>query len=359
MNATENHASNPADELQAFVTHALNKKLDTVAIWHTLRSAGWKDRDIGAAISATSLDMPVPLPRSKGGAIEAFYHLSLFTCMYVSAVSLILMLFHLIDLTLVDPTEDTWKERFSHGSIRSSISVLVVFFPLYLFLVWQIGRKVSALQLVSGGVVERWLTYLTLFIIAMTILIDGSTLIYMFLEGGLSARFLLKALSLLIVVGGGFVFLWLGTFQWNTTRPTVQTEWIRRLMLVGSIALVVATVVWAGVTIDSPQTLWRKGLDSERIDDLQYIATAIGRHYEDHGQLPADLETLDLNEDRLIDPESGAPYAYQILGEREYQLQAEFSLAQELDDYDYYTRSSWEHPAGVHTFVLEVKADEE
>ena len=77
--------STDQSEIGAFVEHARSCGMEYGAIRHLLLSAGWKEKEIATVFAAETLQMPIPLAHGKGGAREAFYHLSAFTCLYVAA----------------------------------------------------------------------------------------------------------------------------------------------------------------------------------------------------------------------------------------------------------------------------------
>src|SRR5262249_32832637 len=70
------------NDLSRFIQHARERGFDHAAIFELLRSAGWKDQEIGAAIAATELAMPIPERPGVGSARDAFYHLLAFTALY-------------------------------------------------------------------------------------------------------------------------------------------------------------------------------------------------------------------------------------------------------------------------------------
>jgi len=214
---------NRAEELVAFVAHARDRNMEYETIRHMLLSSGWKDKEIANVFAAHELEVPIPAARRKGGAREAFFHLTAFTCMYVAAVSLIIMLFNLVNLSISDPLDSDWETDWSRSSVRSAVSTLVVFFPLCVVFNWLVRRETRRGAIMSGGTVERWLTYLTLFVVVMTVLAEASTLIYLLLEGEMTARVLIKGCILFAVVGSAFAYLWIGTYQWSAkTKSAVQ-----------------------------------------------------------------------------------------------------------------------------------------
>lgn len=223
QNKREGQVKNSADtsnkrgqELDSFIRHAREQKMSDEMIRHLLMSRGWKDKEICTGFASVALEFPIPVSREKGGAREAFFHLSAFTCLYVSAVAFIIMIFNLLDVTIPDATREYWSDEWSYTTIRSTLSTVVVFFPLYLVFTWFIHQDVSCGKIVVGGGVERWLTYLTLFVIVMTILIDASALIFWFLEGEMTMRLLLKAFVLFAVMCGAFAYVWWGATKWST-----------------------------------------------------------------------------------------------------------------------------------------------
>ncbi len=181
-----------------------------------LLSNGWKDKTIcNCFASLLSLELPVPKSREKGGAREAFFYLSTFACLYVSAVAFVILLFNLIEISIPDALQPAWDNDWIYSSIRSSLSTVVVFFPLYLLFSWLIHRDTQCGRMTSGGGVQRWLTYLTLFVIVMTILIDAASLLFWLLEGEMTIRLLLKATVLFAVMLGVFVYIWRGSLEWS------------------------------------------------------------------------------------------------------------------------------------------------
>ncbi len=222
MKNTTDPTNDPGNEVECFIKHAHEQNMSDEMIRHLLLSSGWKDKEICNYLASVSLKLPIPKSREKGGAREAFFHLSAFTCLYVSAVCFIIMVFSLIDVAIPDATQVFWEEE-AYSLIRLALSLVVVFFPLYLLFNWFIQRDVRSGKAVAGGGVQRWLTYLTLFVIVMTILIDAATLIYWLLEGEMTIRLMLKAIVLFTVMCGAFAYVWWGTIEWSKKSMTAAS----------------------------------------------------------------------------------------------------------------------------------------
>lgn len=142
------------------------------------------------------------MPRS--GPRSVFMYVVNFLTLYLSAIGMAILTWGLADHWFQDPLE-----RFSSypsGAIRTGIAMVVVAYPTFLFLSVSIRRKIAAGELPERSAIKRVLTYVTLFIIALTTIIDLITVIYQLLGGELTARSATKGLSILLIAG--FVFLY-------------------------------------------------------------------------------------------------------------------------------------------------------
>ncbi|MGH9379425.1 MAG: DUF5671 domain-containing protein [Thermoanaerobaculia bacterium] len=355
-----------SSELTAFVEHARERGLDPMAIRMLLLSAGWKERDIAQALSAQALELPIPAPPDTGGARDAFLHLLTFAAFYTAAVSLIVLFFTYIGLALPDPAVDhpTSLSPVLSG-IRRSLAALIVAFPLYLWLTRFLVREQRAKPEKATSGVRRWLTYLTLFVAAATLMCDLIVLVYHLLEGELSLRFLLKVVVLGVIAAATFVY-YLRTLR----APGAGGAGARLHLGFGSLAagLTAIAVIWGAIYIGSPAAGRTRRLDQRRVEHLQVIHNEVqdmtlGETRWTRGDrrmlrpLPQSLDEL-MRQARSVrpeirDPETGEPYGYQVLGEDRYRLCARFDRKRGER-----MQPRWNHPAGHHCFDLNVLQDE-
>jgi hypothetical protein len=136
------------------------------------------------------------------GPRNAFVYLLTFLTLYLSALGASMLTWGLADHWFRDPLD----EFVSNGPIRSGIAMLVVAFPLFLYLNVHVRRSLETGELAQRTLLKRVLTYLTLFLIAITAIIDLITVIYLFLGGELTARSLVRGAGILLIAG--FVFLY-------------------------------------------------------------------------------------------------------------------------------------------------------
>lgn len=199
-------------KLTDFVAHAHKKGMDHATIRMLLLSNGWKEKDVAEALTAETLDMPIPVPPDRGGAREAFLHLLNFASFYTSIISVTVLFFTYINRLFPDPAVDPSYQYYADSDfsgIRWSLASVIVAFPLFLWISRILLREMRAAPEKAFSIIRRWLTYLTLFLAAITIMVDGMTLIYNLLNGELSVRFLAKVFVVLALAGLTFTYYFL------------------------------------------------------------------------------------------------------------------------------------------------------
>ena len=204
------------DALVPFVRDALVAGRSRADIAATLRQAGWTEEQTAAALGAfADLDYPVPVPRPSrvGSSKEVFQYLVLFVSLYLSVVYVGVLLFQLINLYLPDPADFDYAQRSSEEAIRWAIAVLIVSFPLFLYMSWFTGRMVRRDPMRRQSEARRALTFATLFIAVCMLIGDSVLLVYNLLSGELTTRFVLKSL-----VVGGLAGGVLGYYLWDLRR---------------------------------------------------------------------------------------------------------------------------------------------
>ncbi|CAN5882216.1 hypothetical protein BH23ACT12_BH23ACT12_06520 [soil metagenome] len=136
------------------------------------------------------------------GPRNVFVYLLNFLTLYLSAIGAALLTWGLADHWFEDPL-DTYVGA---GPIRSGIAMLVVAFPLFLYMNRLIGRSVGAGEMSERSMVKKVLTYITLFVLAITSIVDLIMIIYYFLGGDLTGRFAVRGVGILMIAG--FVFMY-------------------------------------------------------------------------------------------------------------------------------------------------------
>ncbi len=138
----------------------------------------------------------------ESGARNVFFYLLTFLTLYLSAIGTIMLTWGLADLWF----PDRLGYPGSGDGIRAGIAMVVVAFPAFMYLAAYVRRIIAPSEAGDRSLFKRILVYLTLFVVSITAIVDVIALIYNFLGGDLTGRFLVRASGILLVAG--FVFLY-------------------------------------------------------------------------------------------------------------------------------------------------------
>lgn len=300
----------------------------------------------------------------KSSPRDVFLNLLVIITLYTSASSFLALLFQYINILIPTPLESRW-DLFSYFSrARWAIAVLIVAFPIYALASRYLEKNYKREPEKRSLRIRKWLLYFTLFAAALIIMGDLISLIYNFLEGELTLRFILKILSILLVAGAIFFFYLLEIREQKTTRTI-------RYFIFSVISIVAITVIAGFFFVDSPREKRLRDLDERRMQDLQFIQAEIINHYLAKNILPETLGELRKDISIPTDPEIRMPYEYRILKENTFELCANFSLPSlplvgtekiaaprgAYDPYGQYDVSYWDHGAGRTCFAKEIDKD--
>jgi len=198
---------------------------------------------------------------------DFFLWLGAMAALYVATVSLITLLFQYINILF--PSALEYSDAYS-GAIRFSIAALVVVFPLFIFLMRVLHQALRKHPEKKELWVRKWLIFLTLFIAGVTIAIDLIVLVNTFLNGDLSSRFLWKALTILVVIGAGFLY-YAYELKGRWEQNAKQSVTIAGLVS----AVVIVAIVSGFFLIGSPTAQRLERLDAEKVNDLSNIQSQI------------------------------------------------------------------------------------
>lgn len=279
--------------------------------------------------------------------------------LFVSLPAFITLLFSVINLQFPDATDSYWQVDSYQSSIRYSIAILVIFFPAYLALT----RKVNKARRSEGELyhtLTKWLVYLALLIAGLIILGDLAMVVYTFLNGEITIRFILKALALLVVIGGASYYYALDA------RNHWQNKEKESVMIGGAtLALVLLCAGYGYSLIDSPSVAREVRLDEQQLSDLQDMQWRIEAYYQETASFPGDYEMLYTDFPVPVAPEGRESYEYKITGSDTYKLCATFAAATPESERSiakpsvtngdvYLQNQNWEHGVGRKCFERKI-----
>ena len=252
---------------------------------------------------------------------DFFLYIGAMATLYVSAFSLIALLFQYIE-TLFPDQLSYYYDPYS-TAIRLQLACLIVIFPVYLFITRLLNRELRVMPEKSNLGIRKWLIYITLFVAGIAVLGDLIVLLNTFLGGELTTRFILKILVVLVVVGSAFLY-----YFYDLKGKWEREQGLARI-IAGIVSLVVLASIVAGFFImGSPMKQRVLRFDQEKVNDLQSIQWQVVNLWQLKRSLPQSLDEL---EDPIsgfvvpIDSQTGEPYTYRVAGNLSFELCAVFN----------------------------------
>jgi len=291
---------------------------------------------------------------------DVFFHLLAIVALYASAFNLGNLLFQFINIYLPDPITPEPATSFL-GTIRSSLSFLVVSFPVYLWVSHRLEKDVSENPEKRNLRIRKWLLSLTLFLAALVIGGDLIALVQNYLNGELTLKIALKIAVVLAIAASIFRY-----YLWNLReeKPALSNFWMR-LFVWGVILATLASIVAGFIIAGSPETERLRRLDERRVQDLSQIQNYVTIYWQSEKALPGNLAELEttIGVEIPTDPETGAPYEYQVLEDLKFELCATFKTEETSPFPRYFVKEpatiidTWNHPAGYYCFERKINPE--
>lgn len=308
--------------------------------------------------SGVSLNFKKNLPR------DVFLHLFSMVTLYWSAISFITLCWQYINYFFPDILNLRYSSQSNVFSIRFSVASLIIIFPLFILASWYLNKIYKRETVVRESKIRKWLIYLTLFVASLVIIGDLVGVIYNFLGGDITIKFVLKALSVLFVAVAVF------GYYLDDVRKSEPSKHAKKFAVVCALVVLVG-VVGAFFIVGSPKSARLAQFDQQKINDLQNIQWQVVNYWQRKGQMPKILSDL---QDSIsgyavpTDPATNQPYEYILedAASLKFQLCASFNLPSDqqvpkpLSAYpvrDGEMSQNWEHAAGRVCFERQIDRD--
>jgi hypothetical protein len=159
--------------------------------------------------------------------------------------------------------------------------------------------------------VRRWALVLTLFIAALSMIIDLVILVHSFLNGdAITAAFILKVLVVLAVAAVAFMHFIADYWGYWESYPARG-----RSVGIAALVLVLLSVAAGFFILGTPAHARLVRFDQQKVSDLQNIQSEIVNYYQQKQTLPISLSDLNNSLSYFIvptDAQTGQPYAYRV-----------------------------------------------
>jgi hypothetical protein len=296
---------------------------------------------------------------------HVFLHLFAIVMLYLSTASFVTLAFQYINILLPDKLSQIgyYQITYSYDLIRFAISSIIIVFPTLILISWLLNRNYKKDLAVRDMKIRKWLIYFTVFLAGLVIIGDLISIIWNFLGGEITIRFILKSLAVLFT--SGLIF---GYYLWDVRREFPSTNAKLKYFVWPVSGLILAVVITGFFLIGSPQQERTRRFDEERVYNLQSIQSEIVNYWVKKRVLPENLSILENSITGYkvpTDPQTDNSYEYNIKGLEKFELCAVFGLtsdsinlepapvAMTRGDYN----QNWQHETGKVCFERTIDKD--
>jgi hypothetical protein len=292
------------------------------------------------------MDRPKTEPR------DVFMYLLAMSALYVSVYAVITLLFQYVNLFFPDPLDSA---GYVSETIRWELAELIILFPVYFLSTSVVEREAASDPGKATMRIRRWMLCMTLFLAGLLILGDLVCLIYKFLGGELTARFLLKVTAIVAVAGAIFAY------YRSALRRSGKISIRERPFAIAAGSAIAAIVAVGVFSAGSPFRARLLSFDEDRIKNLEAIQTEIVSYWRAKDRLPGTAAELNDSISGFTvpnDPQSHRAYDYRVTGAHSFELCAEFNLPGDQNRTHPYGAGEhlggWIHNAGHACFVRNI-----
>ncbi|MCF7795145.1 DUF5671 domain-containing protein [Patescibacteria group bacterium] len=262
----------------------------------------------------------------KHQAQFVFYYLLSLISLGAMAIGLGIIVFEVLDKVFIDVS----NSYFSMQALKTAFSTLLISTPIYYICSHLLSKSIRKGELSLDSSLRKWLIYLILLVTSIVMLMWLVSILNSFLNGEMTSKFILKALTALIISAMIFSY-----YLYNIRQKVVKKkDKIKSTFFAVSLLIVVFALALATIYMESPQTTREKKIDENVLRNFDNINMNVNMYYNNNDEIPESLEELKSSSN--LNAYSGSSVSledidYNKLSETEYELCAEFKTSN-LDD---------------------------
>ena len=294
----------------------------------------------------------IPLHKYDTAAKHAFFYLVSFLSLGFVAYNVGALFFEIINHYF--PAElESWRNTLSQSNLKFSLASLITTAPVFFIITQLINSNLITARFNFESGIRKWITYIALFITTGFIIGDLISTIFNFLDGELTIRFFLKALTIFVIAGAIF-------YYYLTDIKSEKAHEKNQLWNMVFWGLVLIPFVWSLFLVESPKIARMKKLDQQIIDVIDDLQIEIYEFQKSYSRLPKSLKEVEKSTGKQKNGYvkkmiTDYQIRYRQTSEEKYQLCAKFTRANQRDkenERQYTHGSEWLHGAGNHCFDL-------
>lgn len=289
---------------------------------------------------------------------DVFLHLFNILTFYLSVIGFITLFIQYINALFPDPLN--YYMAGIGEAVRVSSSIVLIAVPSYLLTAWLLAKDLAVEPLKRELKLRKWLVYFTLFVSAVTIIVDLITFVYNFLSGEITTRFFLKILVVLIIASAVF-----GYYMWDLKRKELLSR-VPTILAGILLAVMLGSVIAGFFIIGTPATQRKRRFDEQRVQNLQMMQNQVINYWTQKGALPSDISFLNDSISGFVtptDPKTNQAFGYRIINQSTFELCADFETVNDnsksMLEGQYYDsfNQNWNHRAERTCFNRQIDSD--
>ena len=290
----------------------------------------------------------------KNSALDAFLNLLTHITLGWFAISLGQLLFAIIE-KMIGTVDRGYYYAAGNGAFSWPISSLIIITPIFLFASATVHKNYRAGKLSPNSPIYRWLTYFMLLIASLVIAGDLINIVNKLLDGEYTLNSMLKALTVLVIALGIFLYYWRDMKRTDYSKKDSVTTGAA----VAVVVITVASIITGLVVADSPAVAREKKMDRQRVNDLTSMYYDLNAEFAGH-ELPESLEGTSAKS--YIDPKTDNPYSYTKVDAQTYTVCTTFTHESSKDTRNYpgAVENKWaNHGEGEECYTVKISETDE
>ncbi len=259
------------------------------------------------------------------------------------------VIFQAINKFIADPNILPYGSDFNSEALKMAISALIISIPVYYLIMRYLAKSLVKGELDKESAIRRWLVYFILFVSSVVMIVWLIITISNFLNGELTSKFALKALTAIVIAGIIFSY-----YFYDVKREEIKPKnKVILTYLIATLVITVGSLIGSFFFVESPAEARDRKHDEKVLGQFTELDSALNTYYTKYNKLPDTLEqgmaeTPYLSLDKFKDPITGQAYEYKRLDNDTYELCADFKTDnRDIKDQAMYVYSDrWPHETG-------------
>jgi hypothetical protein len=239
--------------------------------------------------------------------------------------------------------------NFNSDLLKMAISALIISIPIYYLVMRYLSKSLVKGELDKESAIRRWLIYFILFVSSVVMIIWLIVTIGSFLNGELTTKFILKAITAIAI--SGIIFSY---YFYDVKRDDIKAkDKVILIYLIATLVLTIGSLIFSFFFVESPTAARARKHDEQVLNQFTELDSAFNTYYTKFNKLPDTLvaglsETPYLTVDKYKDPASSKPYEYKKTANDSYELCADFQTDnRDVKDQAIYAYADrWPHATG-------------